>query len=231
MTSRVLGVIPARGGSKGIPDKNLKPLAGRSLIEYARDAAIESQCVDRLVLSTDVEAIASLGRDLGIEVPFLRPSELADDQSPMQPVIEHAVRHMESLGMAPELIVTLQPTAPLRRGEHIRRAVELARTTDCSSVVSVVSIPAHYSPAYAMRIRDNGVLENYLPEGAGITRRQDAPAAFSRDGTVYVVRRNILLEDHDLYGPDCRALVIDRNDSINLDTEEDWRLAEHRLKS
>ena len=197
MSSRVLGIVPARAGSKGIPDKNLRPLAGRPLIAYAHDAAVASGSIDRLVLSTDSEEIAAIGRDVGIEVPFLRPPELASDDSPMQPVVEHAVREVEGTGWFPDLVVLLQPTAPLRRGEHIRRAVEIARESGCTSVVSVVAIPAHFSPAYAMKVVE-GRLENYLPEGATVTRRQDSPAAFSRDGTVYVVRRDTLIRDHDL---------------------------------
>lgn len=228
MSRRVLGVVPARGGSKGIPDKNLRPLAGRPLLAYVGDAARDSGVVDRLVLSTDSEEIAALGRALGMEVPFLRPAELARDESPMQPVIEHAVREVEHAGWQPDVVLVLQPTAPLRRGRHLAAAVELLERTGCTSVASVVEIPRHFAPQYAMRMVD-GRLEPYLPEGRGITRRQDAEPAYSRDGTVYGVRRDVLVEQHDLYGHDCRPLVLLADEVANLDDQADWDAAEARL--
>jgi CMP-N-acetylneuraminic acid synthetase len=226
--SSVLGVIPARGGSKGIPGKNVRLLAGKPLLGYAADAARASGAIDRLVLTTDSEEIAEIGRAVGIDVPFIRPPELAEDDTPMLATLEHAVERVELEGWEPELIVLLQPTAPLRRGEHIAEAVRILRETACSSVVSVVEIPAHYSPHYAMRIAD-GRLVNFLPEGARVLRRQDAEPAFSRDGTVYAMRRDVLMEEHDIYGDDSRPLVIPASASLNLDTQDDWQAAEQRL--
>jgi CMP-N,N'-diacetyllegionaminic acid synthase len=230
MSPLVLGVVPARGGSKGIPDKNLRPLAGRPLLAYVRDAAQVSGVVDRLVLSTDSEEIAELGRRLGLDVPFLRPAELARDDSPMQPVVEHAVVEVERGGWRPDVVLVLQPTAPLRRGEHIAAAVDLLERSGCSSVVSVVEIPRHFAPQYAMKMVE-GRLVPYLPEGRRITRRQDAEAAYSRDGTVYAVRRDVLVEQHDLYGDDCRPLVLAADESVNLDAPGDWAAAEVRLSA
>jgi CMP-N,N'-diacetyllegionaminic acid synthase len=226
--SRVLGVIPARGGSRGIPDKNLRPLAGRPLLAYAADAARDSGVIDRIILTTDSEMIAKLGRDLELEVPFLRPTELARDDTPMLVTLRHAVAEIESEGWTPEVIVLLQPTAPLRQGHHIATAVRILRDTGCSSVVSAVEIPAHYSPQYAMRLKA-GRLINFMPSGAAITRRQDADVAYSRDGTVYVVRRDVLMDGNDIYGDDCRPLIIPASDSLNLDSPDDWRAAEARL--
>src|SRR5687767_15997783 len=113
MPGPVLALVPARGGSKGIPGKNIRPLAGRTLLEYVARAAAESQVVDRVVLSTDDRAIADEGRRLGLDVPFLRPAPLAADDTPMLPVIEHAVESLELGGWSPEIIVLLQPTSPL----------------------------------------------------------------------------------------------------------------------
>lgn len=224
----VLGVVPARGGSKGIPGKNLRSLGGKRLLARAAEAAWESGVVDRVILSTDSEEIADLGRNIGIEVPFLRPSELARDDSPMQSTIEHAVLEVEVAGWQPDIVVVLQPTAPLRRGEHINRAVGLLTSTHASSVVSVVPIPPHYSPHYAMKIVD-GHLEAFLPEGLRFTRRQDVEPAYSRDGTVYAVRRDVVVLQHDLYGRRCHPLVLDPEESLVLDTEADWRRAEALL--
>jgi CMP-N,N'-diacetyllegionaminic acid synthase len=228
LTGSVLGIIPARGGSKGIPGKNVRPLAGRSLIEYAVDVARASGVVDRLILSTDSEEIAALGRRIGLEVPFLRPAALAQDDTPTLPVLEHAVAFLEHTGWSPEIVVLLQPTAPLRRPEHIVDAVTLLRTSRCDSVVTVVEIPRHFSPDYAMKIVD-GRLTNFLTEGQRLTRRQDTRAAYSRDGTIYTFWRDLLMKHHTIYGTNCRPLILSSHEVINLDTPEDWVAAERRL--
>ena len=224
----VLAVVPARAGSKGLPGKNERPLAGTTLVARAAEAARASGVVDRAILSTDSERIAELGREAGLEVPFLRPAELARDDTPMQPVIEHAVTELERQGYRPDVVLVLQPTAPLRTGAHLARAVALLEETGADSVVSVVEIPKHLSPQYAMRVA-GGRLEPFLPEGAAITRRQDVEPAYTRDGTVYAVRRDVLVERHDLYGDDCRPLVLDAAESVNVDSAEDWAEAERRL--
>jgi len=224
----VLGVIPARGGSKGILGKNLRSLGGRLLIDRAAEAARQSGVVDRVILSTDSEDIAELARTLALEVPFMRPADLARDDSPMQPTIEHAILELERTGWRADAVVILQPTAPLRRSEHIARAVEILETTDASSVVSVVPIPAHYAPHYAMRIAE-GRLETFMPEGIRIVRRQDVEPAYSRDGTVYAIRRDVVVLEHDLYGRRCHPLILDPEESLVLDDEADWRRAEELL--
>lgn len=221
----VLAVVPARAGSKGVPGKNERPLAGKTLIERAAEAARASGVVSRCVLSTDSERIAELGRRAGLDVPFLRPTELAADDTPMQPVIEHALLEIERDGFRPDAVLVLQPTAPLRTGAHIAEAVRLLEQTGADSVVTVVEIPRHHSPQYAMRI-SAGRLEPFLPEGGAITRRQDVEPAYSRDGTVYAVRRDVIVVEHDLYGADCRPLVLPAAESVNIDGPEDWAYAE-----
>jgi CMP-N,N'-diacetyllegionaminic acid synthase len=228
VSGRVVGIVPARAGSKGIPDKNLRLLAGKPLLAYAAEAARASGVIDRLVLSTDSAEIAALGESLGLEVPFMRPPELAQDDSPMQPVIAHALEQLESEGWRADVAVILQPTAPLRTGAHIVRALEILRSTGSSSVASVVRIPEHFAPQYAMRL-DGDSLRPYLAAGERITRRQDTEPAFSRDGTVYAVRRDVVLLEGDLYGSDCRPLEVPIEESVNLDTAADWDAAEARL--
>jgi CMP-N-acetylneuraminic acid synthetase len=224
----VLAIVPARGGSKGVPGKNLRPLAGRLLIEYALDAARQSGVVDRTILSTDSPEIADAGRRIGMDVPFLRPAELSRDESPMLPVIQHAVQELAARGWTPGIVVLLQPTSPLRRPQHVREAVELLRQSGVDSVVTVVEVPKHLSPDYLMRIED-GVLRPFLPEGARVTRRQDARAAYSRDGTVYAFRRETLDRFGSIYGANCRPLVIPGSESLSIDTPGDWDRAEHLL--
>lgn len=224
----VLAIVPARAGSKGVPGKNERPLAGRTLLEYTARAARESGVVDRLVLSTDSASIADAGRRAGLEVPFLRPAALAQDDTPMLPVIRHAVDALIAGGWTPEFVVLLQPTSPLRRPSHVRDAVALLRQSGADAVVTVIEVPKHLSPDYVMRI-DGGVLKPFLPEGARVTRRQDVRPAYSREGTVYAFRRATLERYGTIYGEDCRPLVIDAAESLSIDTPEDWAEAERRL--
>jgi N-acylneuraminate cytidylyltransferase len=165
----VVALVPARGGSKGLPGKNLRPLAGHSLIAYAARAARESAVVARAVLTTDAEDIAAEGRRAGLDVPFLRPVHLAQDDTPMKPVIDHALAALAREGVEPDIVLLLQPTSPLRTPDHLRAAVRMLRESSADSVVSVVELPRHYSPDYVMRI-ENGGLQPFLPEGARITR-------------------------------------------------------------
>jgi len=199
----------------------VKPLAGHTLLEYTARAARESAVIDRIMLSTDSPEIADAGRRAGLEVPFMRPASLAADDTPMVAVIEHAVAEIARRGWSPDIIVLLQPTSPLRRSDHIRDAVNLLRETNADSVVTVVEVPRHLSPDYVMRI-DEGRLKPFLPDGARITRRQDARAAYSRDGTVYAFRRVTLERFGGIYGEDCRPLLIDSRESLSIDSPSDW---------
>jgi CMP-N,N'-diacetyllegionaminic acid synthase len=225
---RVLGLVPARGGSKGVPGKNVRPLAGHTLLEYTARAARESGVLDRLILTTDCADIAEAGRRAGLEVPFVRPAALATDDTPMVPVIEHALAEMSRQRCSPEIVVLLQPTSPLRRPDHIRDAVSMLRDTGADSVVTVVELPRQLSPDYVMRI-EGGRLKAFLPDGARITRRQDARPAYSRDGTVYAFRRSTIERTGGIYGEDCRPLLIDARDSLSIDSPADWDEAERLL--
>ena len=225
---RILGLVPARGGSKGVPGKNVRPLAGHTLLEYAARVARESGVLDRIILSTDSSQVAEAGRRAGLEVPFVRPAALAADDTPMVQVIEHALAELSRQPWSPEIIVLLQPTSPLRRPDHIREAVSMLRETGADSVVTVVEVPRHLSPDYVMRIEADR-LKPFLPDGARVTRRQDARAAYSRDGTVYAFRRSTLERTGGIYGEDCRPLLIDARDSLSIDSPADWDEAERLL--
>lgn len=226
---KVLGIIPARGGSKGIPNKNLRELAGKPLLAYTLETTKTSGVIDRLVLSTDSEAIAELGRKLGIEVPFIRPEELATDESPMLGVLHHAVAHVESEPWLPDIVVLLQPSSPLRRAEHIRQAVDLLKTSDCDSVVSVIEIPHLFAPQKALKMQD-GMLGFWSEDGNAITRRQQLETAYAREGTVYACWRDVLMQKGSLYGDRCLPLILSADESLTLDSLEDWQKAEERLR-
>ena len=206
----------------------MRPLAGHTLLEYTARAARESGVIDRVILSTDAPEIADAGRRAGLEVPFMRPAALAADDTPMLPVIEHALAETATGGWSPDIIVLLQPTSPLRRPGHIRDAVHLLRDTGADSVVTVVEVPRHLSPDYVMRV-DEGRLKPFLPDGARVTRRQDARPAYYREGTVYAFWRATLERYGGIYGDDCRPLLLRPSESLSIDTEDDWNEAERRL--
>ena len=225
----VLAIIPARGGSKGLPGKNLMPLAGRSLVARAADAARESGVVDRVILSTESAELADEGRRHGIEVPFVRPAELSEDDSPMFPVLCHAMETLSAAGWTSDIVVLLQPTSPLRSPAHIRGAVTALRGSRCDSVVSVVELPRHLSPDYVMRIEE-GALKPFLSEGERVTRRQDARPAYVLDGTVYAFWRETL-RSGSIYGARCQPFIIPAAESATIDTREDWAAAERLLQA
>lgn len=228
---RVLGVIPARGGSKGLPQKNLRPVAGRPLLAFTADAVRASRRLTRVVVSTDDRAIADAARALGLEVPFMRPADLAADATPMLPVLQHALRTMAAQAFAADAVVLLQPTSPLRRAEHIDRAVELLESTGADSVVTVVEVPHQFNPVSVLRLDGERLVP--LLDGPPVFRRQDKPPVFARNGPAVLAVRAAVLERGSLYGDEVRPLVMTPADSLDVDTSDDlerlaWHLARRR---
>jgi CMP-N,N'-diacetyllegionaminic acid synthase len=220
----IVGLIPARGGSKGIPGKNLVPVGGRPLIEWTCEAAATSTTLTRCVVSTDNPAIADAARAAGIEVPFLRPAELARDSTPMLDVVMHALDELDEV----DAIVLLQPTSPLRTGEHIDAAVRLWESTHADSVVSVVEVPHNVTPTSLLRIVA-GRLEPLIPAD-GPTRRQDKERLFARNGPAVLVTRREVVRQGSLYGADSRAFEMLPPDSIDIDTVFELELADWLLR-
>lgn len=226
---KILGLVPARGGSKGVPGKNLQPLAGMSLVRRAAVCARASDVCDRLVLSSEDDVLIEEGRAAGLEVPFRRPEALAGDAVGMIDVVLHALDALEAERYRPGAVMLLQPTSPLRRPEHLRLAV--AALGDNDAVCSVVPLPREYCPHYVMRIDATGHLDFFMPDAAQYIRRQDVPLAYRRDGTVYLTRTEVLREQRSFYGSKCAPLVLDPEESLTIDSPEEWREAERRLKS
>jgi CMP-N-acetylneuraminic acid synthetase len=218
----VLGLVPARGGSKGIAGKNLAPLRGKPLLAYTCEAARASRSLTRVVVSTDSKEIAAAARSLGVEVPFLRPASLAGDDVPMLDVVRHA---LDELG-DPEAVVLLQPTSPLRRAEHVDAAVELWRATGADSVVSAVRVPHHLTPGSLLVLGEDGRLAPLQP---GPTLRQGKPVLYARNGPAVLVVRPSVVRAGSLYGEDSRALVMAAEDSLDVDEPFDLELAEFIL--
>lgn len=228
LSGGVLGIVPARAGSKGFPGKNWMPLSGMPLIGYTARAARQSEVIDRMVLSTDSEKIADVGLEFDIEVPFLRPAQIAGDSSPMSEVIAHTLDEMAASGYVPDIVVLLQPTSPLRKPETIRRAVQTILESNCDSAVSVTPVPLHLCPDYVLKI-ENDRLDLFLPEGRYVKRRQDVRPAYYRDGGVYAFTREVFRNTGDIYGQDCRPVVSSVDEALSIDTAEDWFEAERRL--
>lgn len=228
---RVLGIIPARGGSKGVPRKNIKLLCGKPLLAYTAESALRSKLLSKVVLSTDDNEIAEIGKSLGLEVPFLRPAELAEDTVPTFDVVIHAVSHLGSQGEFYDAVCLLQPTNPLRRGEDIDACIELLETSGADSVISVLPVPHEYNPKWVYWQNENGGLGLSTGEDSPVPRRQDLPPAFHRDGSVYVTRRTVLEYFGNLFGSKVRGYEIGQQYSVNIDTYEDWELAAKLLNS
>jgi CMP-N-acetylneuraminic acid synthetase len=231
---KVLGIITARGGSKGIPGKNLKLLAGRPLIAYTIDTARRSGALDRVILSTEDEAIATAGRNLGCDVPFIRPLDLAHDDTPHLPVIQHATRWMqERINYRPDAVMILQPTSPLRTGEDIAASIELLARSGADSVLSVNEIPVHTHPMRALRLDEAGHAVLFVsgePVRKRINRRQDLPQAWVMNGAIYACRTRVLFDaEPSLYGNRVVAYRMPAERSISIDDLEDWAAAERAL--
>ncbi len=215
----ILALIPARGGSKGIPRKNIGAIAGKPLIVWTIDAALGVAAIDRVVVTTDDAEIAEVARAAGADVPFLRPVALARDETPGIDPALHA------LGVVPgyQTLVLLQPTSPLRTPGDITAALDLFTESKAPSVVSVSEARDHPFHCYA---RDSvGRLSALLP-GGGETRRQDLPAALALNGAIYVVDTKWLTAGRRFIGPETIGYVMPPERSIDIDTRLDWELAE-----
>jgi CMP-N-acetylneuraminic acid synthetase len=235
MSSRVVGVVTARAGSRGIPGKNTKPLAGKPLILYTIESALASGAFDRVILSTDDEAAAAIARENGCEVPFMRPAELCADDTPHLPVMQHALAWLRDRQQyEPDLVMTLLPTSPLRQPAHIRAAVDLARTTGADSVIGVDELPAHFNPMRVVTIDGDGWARLFVggqPVKRRPGRRQDMPPAWVMNGAIYLFKTKLLFDpvEPNLYGERVAAMVMPPPYGLNLDDPDDWDVVERVL--
>jgi CMP-N-acetylneuraminic acid synthetase len=228
---RVLGLVPARGGSKGIPRKNLRSLAGQPLLAYTAQAAKQSKALARILLSTDDSEIADLGKSLGLDVPYLRPPELALDGTPMIDVVLHAIRWVQAHGEHYAAICLLQPTSPLRSAQTIDRCVSLLWEKNVDSVISVRPVPAEYNPHWVYFETGQGLLELSMGDGVPIPSRQQLPPAYHRDGSIFVAKTEIVLAQESLYGARVLGFVSPEEEAFDLDTEEQWSTLERRMNA
>jgi CMP-N-acetylneuraminic acid synthetase len=227
----VLAIIPARGGSKGVPHKNIRPVCGKPLIAYTIETALAARHLfHRIIVSTDDDEIAAVARNYGAEVPFMRPAELAVDEAPMAPVLQHAVRFVEQQDdIRLDWVYLLQPTDPLRTVADLEEAMQLGLAGGCDSVISVVQVFAVH-PILMKRI-EHGRLLPYCIEEKEDTRRQDyQPPAYMRNGAIYLTRRDVLMERNSGWGETIRPYIMPPERSVGVDTELDLKLLELLLQ-
>nr|WP_287938024.1 acylneuraminate cytidylyltransferase family protein [Algoriphagus sp.] len=223
---KVLGLIPARGGSKGIPGKNIKSLQGKPLLEYTFESAKESLFLSKIVLSSDDQEIIQVASKIGLEVPFVRPSILSTDSTPTLPVILHALDFFEEKGESFDAVCLLQTTNPFRRKGLVDESIRVFIESQADALISVLPVPHEFNPHWVFEPTPNGMLSIATGESQIITRRQDLPPAYFRDGAIYITKTSVLRNKKSLYGEKLAFIVGDVERYVNLDTPKDWEKAE-----
>lgn len=221
---RILGIVPARGGSQGIPGKNIKLLNGLPLIAHTLQQATEATLIDRVIVSTDDENIAECARSFAADVPFLRPNNLATSTSSTLELILHAIDRLEEDGEKYDKVCLLQPTSPYRPKGIIDEAIRFFASQESRSLVSIRKVPTHYNPHWTFHI-ECGSLRKNIP-GPLITRRQDLPETYHRDGAIYILDVNYMKQNGKLLSEDLFGFEIVSPALINIDGPEDWNIAE-----
>jgi CMP-N,N'-diacetyllegionaminic acid synthase len=221
-----LALIPARGGSKGIHRKNARTFCGKPLLQWSIDAAFESNCVDRVVVSTDDPEIAQLALHCGADVPFMRPSELATDVSPAIATVMHAIEELPCIND----ILLLQPTSPLRTAKDIKAIFALRTAASCESAVSLTLCPKH--PTWMYSLGTNQLIESILPYSS-VSCRQELSPVYVLNGAIYLATKEFLLREKCLFDASTIGYVMPAERSVDIDTSLEWLwaefLAENRL--
>jgi len=228
MNKKILGIIPARGGSKGIPNKNIKLLYGKPLIAYTIQAALESNFLTDFIVSTDCEAIKKVSLEYGAKVPFMRPVELAHDKALAIPTVQHAVKAFEEIvGYEYDYIIMLQPTAPLRTAEDIDKSLEQLISSGLDSTISVVDVD-NYHPL-KMKSIENGNLIDYINMGLENPPRQELPLVYIVNGAIYATKRDVFMFKSTFKGESCLPFIMPDERSVNIDKITDFIVAEYFL--
>lgn len=227
--NEIIGLITARSGSKSIPGKNIKLLSGKPLIAWTIEVAKKCRGLKRIIMSTDDEKIAAIARELGAEVPFIRPSELARDDSSSISAVLHAIHWMEiNEGYCPDYVMLLQPTSPFRTVEDIQQCIELARKHRAVAVASVCEAVHH--PYDCKRVLDDKTLVEFISTDVVYLRRQDFPPVYALNGAIYLCQRTTLLRDETFFPEKTIAYIMPEERSIDIDTLWDWHMAELIMK-
>ncbi len=219
----IIAIIPARGGSKGIPKKNIKELCGKPLIAHIIETALKVRELDRVIVSTEDKEIAKVAKKYGAEVPFIRPKELARDETPTLPVLQHTVKYLEEKeNYRPDIVVLLYATSPLLRAERVSEAVGMLKEGGFDSILSVIEDRGHYW----IKKEDN--YERLYPKV--LKNRQFTEPLFNENGAIYICKRDLLMEKNEIVGGKIGFLVMKRDESIDIDELLDFEIAEFLMK-
>jgi CMP-N,N'-diacetyllegionaminic acid synthase len=232
---KILGVIPARAGSKGVPGKNIRMLAGKPLIAYTIESALKSSMITDVVVSTDSEEIKTVAEQYGVEVPFLRPAALASDTALAVPTIQHALQEMEQYKKVKyDYVAMLQPTSPLKTAEDIDAALNQLIKEDADGIISVVTVDNNHPMKMKKFLGEggkSGLLVDYEAPPYENCPRQFLPPVFMVNGALYATKRDVFMEIGSFKGNKCIGYIMPMDKSVNIDTELDFILAEHMLKN
>tara|TARA_Y100000589_G_C27199315_1_gene648708 strand:- start:1663 stop:2352 length:690 start_codon:yes stop_codon:yes gene_type:complete len=221
----IFGVIPARGGSKGIPHKNIVNLNGKPLISYSIESAKESKLIDEFIVSTDDKEIAKVANSYGASVPFIRPDSISGDSSKMIDVLIHSYNWIKKKKVV-EGIILLQPTSPFRKSKHIDEAIQIYKDNSANTVVSLVEVPHQYNPYSLNQIDERGLVKPFLDKVPLISLRQEKPKFYARNGPSILILRPNQLKTGSLYGKKCMPYFMSLKDSLDIDSYEDLLMAE-----
>ncbi len=220
-----LAIIPARGGSKGLPGKNHKLLKGIPLISYTIKAALESRMFDKVIVSTDSEEIAEIAKESGVEVPFMRPQELAGDVASSDAAVMHALRFIEDAkGESFEYVCKLQPTSPLRNAQDIREAFNLLLARSANSIVSVCE--CEHSPLWSGVITEDLRIDNFMSKQLAVTNRQELQNYYRLNGAIYISKVDNFKKNGCFFGENSIAYIMPRERSVDIDDILDFKFAE-----
>ncbi len=228
---KILAIIPARGGSKGVPGKNIKLLGGKPLIAYTIQAAQKATLLTQTILSSESDEIIQVAKDYGLVVPFKRPAYLATDESPTILTLIHALEYFSSIGIEFDAICLLQVTNPFRTSEFIDKAIEKFINSKADSLIAVLKVPHEFNPHWAFEKNGDENLVISTGESDIISRRQELPNAYYRDGSIYITKTEVILNQKSLYGKSIAYIEADELRHVNIDTIEDWEKAEKMLKN
>lgn len=227
---KILAIVPARGGSKGIPRKNIKLLGGKPLIAHTLEVASRSKYIHTLMVSTEDNEIACIASGLGYPVPFMRPAELAQDYTPSVDVLVNVVSAYREMNVFFDAVMLLEPTCPFRKVEEIDECVEIFKSRGSDSLITVKSVPAQFNPHWVFEEGNDTLLHKAIEGENLIPRRQILPKAYARDGSIYITKSDVLMDQHSLYGESIAYRVNDNPMHVNIDSIEDWKEAEMHLK-
>lgn len=227
---RILAIIPARSGSKGVPRKNIKLLNGKPLLVYTTETALQSQYLTEVILSSEDDKIINEGKKAGVKVPFVRPVVLAQDNTPTIDVIIHALEWFQKQAIFFDAVCLLQVTSPFRTVAFLDESLVKFMESGCDSLVSVQKVPHEFNPHWTFEVNKEGNLKIATGEEDIITRRQELPEAYHRDGSIYITKTDVLLKQKSLFG---NSIAFNESLSdfyVNIDTLEDWKKAEKLSK-